>query len=246
MPMQIEIPPTLASLTQAIDSIVVPTVEEAVERGRAALEAYNALSPDERAAYSHAIRQDIQKLKGDFDATLNDALHAYPGNEDPEVSVELAHLAVQAGQPELGHRFLQDAEKLGGDAASSDVQDLVAATPAAQPPLSAALTTTDAPPSAEEVNLVGLERLASEDLEGAKAAFENAVDLDPDNPEHLNNLALTQLQSGLLRQAAEGSIRALEIEPNLSPANLAVATVALEHAVSWAKEQSASQQPVSQ
>jgi tetratricopeptide (TPR) repeat protein len=238
MPMQIEIPPTLAALTQAIDSMVVPSVEEAVQRGKAALAAYEQLSPEQRAAYSHAIRQDIQTLKGDFDASLNDALHAYPGNTEPEVAVELAHLAVQAGQPDLGHRFLQDAEKLGGDAASADVQDLVAATPAAQPPLAAALTSTDTPPTAEEVNLVGLERLASEDLEGAKAAFENAVDLDPENPEHLNNLALTQLQSGLIRQAAEGAIKALEIEPGLSPANLAVATVALEHAVSWAQEQS--------
>ena len=242
MPMQIEIPPTLASLTAAIDLVVVPSVEEAIARGRAALAAYDQLSPDQRAAYSHAIRQDIQTIKGGFDAALNDALHAYPGNTSPEVSTELAQLAVQAGQPELGHRFLQDAAQLGGaDEASADVHELVAATPAAQPPLAAALTATDAPPSAEEVNLIGLERLASEDLEGAKAAFENAVHLDPDNPEHLNNLALTQLQSGLIRQAAEGAIRALGIEPNLSPANLAVATVALEHAVSWANEQSTSQ-----
>lgn len=239
MPMQIEIPPTLASLCVAIDSTEVPSdVAVAIQRGREAMAAYDQLEPEQRAAYIHAIRSDIMALKGNFDAVLNDALHAYPGSANPEKSLELAHLAVQAGQPELGHRFLQDARQLGvGDDAKPEVQALVAATPAEQVPLPEALAANDSPPTPSDLNLIGLERLAAQDTEGAKAAFESAVDLDPDNPEHLNNLALTQVHSGLLRQAAEGAIRALEKKPELSPANLVLATASMEHAVAWAKNQ---------
>jgi tetratricopeptide (TPR) repeat protein len=241
MPMQIEIPPALATLAAAIDSIAVPTVEAAIANARNALAAYDQLSAEQRAAYTHEIRTDIQTMKGEFDTTLNTALHAYPGNDSPDKAVELAQLAVQAGQPDLGHRLLQDAVKLGADEGSADVQALVAATPSAQVPLATELAATNAVPTANDVTLIGLERLANEDQEGAKAAFESAVDLDPDNPEHLNNLALSQLQAGLIRQAAEGALQALGLKPTLSPANLAVATVCLEQAVEWSKTHPVSQ-----
>jgi tetratricopeptide (TPR) repeat protein len=238
MPMQVEIPTTLASLLQAIDSIQTPPdINVVIEQAREAIAAYDQLTPEQRAAYTHAIRTDIQSLKDHFSGALTQALHAYPGNTSPQKSVELAQLAVQAGQPELAHRFLSDAQQLGADEGlQAQIQAQVAAVPATLAPLSASLTASDTPPTASDMNLIGLERLANEDAEGAKQAFESAVDLDPTNPEHLNNLALTQLQQGLLRQAAEGSIQALEQRPTLSPANLAVATTALQHAVAWARD----------
>ncbi|HEY5724174.1 MAG TPA: hypothetical protein VIT45_17830 [Allosphingosinicella sp.] len=236
MPMQIEIPPTLASLLAAIDSIAIPDTQTAISEADEAIAAYDQLTPEQRAGYTHAIRTDIQALKGGFDDALNDALHAYPGNSDADVALELAHLAVQAGEPELGHRFLQDAKQLGADE-NDDVQELVAATPAALAPLEVQLAASNTAPTAEEMNLIGLERLAQEDSEGAKAAFESAVDLDPDNPEHQNNLALTQIQAGLIRQGAERAKGALQAKPDLSPANLALATTALKHAVAWAQGQ---------
>lgn len=238
VPIDIEIPPTLASLCVAIDSTEVPSdVGVAIQRGQEAIAAYDNLRPEQRAAYIHAIRNDIQMLNGKFDDALRLGLNGYAENRSPETAIEVAHLAVQAGEVELGQRFLRYARQLGaGDDVSPEVQERVAEIPPARVPLSAELATTGAPPDARDLNLIGLERLALQDTEGAKAAFETAVDLDPNDPEHLNNLALTQVHSGLIRQAAEGAIRALEMKPELSPANLVLATACLQHAVAWAKE----------
>lgn len=237
MPLNIEIPAVLASLCHEIDVVDVSgSAESVIAEGKAALAAYDKLSQDQKAAYTQAIRSDIQVLKGRFSEALDQAIQHYPGNVSPQSASELAVLAVQAGNPQLGRRFLQDALRQNPALAVSD--DLKAKTAQATTPLSAqAASGVPAAKNAAEMNLKGLDRIAQNDAEGAKIAFENAVDLDPGNPEHLNNLSLTQSQCGLIRQAAETAIKALQLAPTLSPSNLILATVCLKHAVVWAQSQ---------
>jgi tetratricopeptide (TPR) repeat protein len=238
MPINIEIPSTLASLCREIDSVVSSDApEKAIAEGKKALAAYDQLSQEQKAGYGQAISKDIQLLKDRFSQTLDQAVTQYPSNANAQSAKELAILAVQAGNPQLGQRFLNDAIQQSPENSISDtLQSKVSE--AAQPELmTLAATTSDVfeAKNAAEMNLKGLDRLTANDTAGAKVAFENAVNLDPQNAEHLNNLSLTQCQSGLIRQAADSAIKALEMAPNLSPANLLLATTCLKHAVSWAQ-----------
>lgn len=237
MPLNIEIPAVLASLCHEIDTVEVSGgVESVITEAKAALAAYDTLTSDQKAAYAQTIRGDIQVLKGRFTEALDQAIQHYPGNVSPQSASELAVLAVQAGNPQLGRRFLQDALRQNPALVVSD--DLKTRTAQTAAPVSAQVASgVSAAKSAAEMNLRGLDRIAQNDTEGAKVAFENAVDLDPGNPEHLNNLSLTQCQCGLIRQAAETAIKALQQTPTLSPGNLILATVCLKHAVAWAQSQ---------
>lgn len=239
MPMTIEMPNTLAALTQAIDGAPSDiSAKAAVKQAKAAIAEYDKVDPEKRAEFVHIIRNEIAELKQSFNSALNEALAEYPGNTDPTVATEIAHLAVQAGRPDVAQRLVADAQKHGeveGDMV--EVQQQVLDTPTEQTSLIAELTApTAAPSSARDLNLMGLELLAKEDNRGAKSAFECALDLDPGNPEILNNYALTLIQSGLVRQGADAAIEALTKQPSLSPANLILATASLEFATDWAKQ----------
>src|SRR5512137_2884264 len=52
------------------------------------------------------------------------------------------------------------------------------------------------------------------DLEGARAGYLTALELDPENATALNNLGFLIAQEGRLEEAARYYQRALEIDPN--------------------------------
>jgi len=58
------------------------------------------------------------------------------------------------------------------------------------------------------------------DLEGAKAAYEEALEADPDNPAALNNLGFLLAQTGKVDEAAALYRRAIEVDPGSSMAKV--------------------------
>ena len=84
-----------------------------------------------------------------------------------------------------------------------------------------------APRGGDEFNTAGLEHLLTENFDAALEACEDAVDVDPDNPEYRNNLSLACNYLGRFGRAAKLSMRALEIDPEQFTNNLVVATAGM-------------------